>query len=387
MNQPADSTRNTHVVIAGAGFGALTTVRSLRKAGFDGEITVVSPRAEFQYLPGLIWIPSGLRQRGDLLVPLADFFMRNGVRHIAAEVTGASDDARVLHTSEGPVENDALVIATGGRFLKTLPGMEHAIVPCEGVGAAEAIGQRLANMQGGRIAIGFSGNPAEPAAVRGGPMFEFLFGIDRQLRREGRRDQFELTFFCPAKRPGARLGEKAVDRLLATMARRGIHTHLGHKLTRLDAGGVTTEGGRVEADLILYMPGMTGSAWLDATNLPRSPGGLVAADAHCRVPGFEKVYVVGDVGSFPGPAWMPKQAHMADLQAAAAAANLLAELQGQEPDQRFAVELMCIIDSLDRGTLVLRTEKRQLALPPNRLAHWAKRRFEKRYLAQYRPKA
>jgi NADH dehydrogenase FAD-containing subunit len=42
----------------------------------------------------------------------------------------------------------------------------------------------------------------------------------------------------------------------------------------------------------------------------------------------ERVYVVGDSGSFPGPDWMPKQAHMADLQAAAAAENLLADLQG-----------------------------------------------------------
>jgi sulfide:quinone oxidoreductase len=33
----------------GAGFGALSTVR---------EITVIAPRAELHYLPGIIWIPS-----------------------------------------------------------------------------------------------------------------------------------------------------------------------------------------------------------------------------------------------------------------------------------------------------------------------------------------
>ena len=37
-------------------------------------------------------------------------------------------------------------------------------------------------MQGGTIALGFAGNPNEPSAMRGGPMFEFLFGIDAQLR-------------------------------------------------------------------------------------------------------------------------------------------------------------------------------------------------------------
>jgi sulfide:quinone oxidoreductase len=132
------------------------------------------------------------------------------------------------------------------------------------------------------------------------------------------------------------------------------------------------------------MPGITGNAWFDATTLPRSPGGLVQADAHCRVPGFERVVVVGDSGSFPGPDWMPKQAHMADLQAKAAAANLLADLDGRPSSETFRVELICIVDAIDHGTLVWRTPERNLLLPSTRLFHWAKRGFEWNYLRQYR---
>jgi sulfide:quinone oxidoreductase len=147
---------------------------------------------------------------------------------------------------------------------------------------------------------------------------------------------------------------------------------------------VTTEGGEFPADLIIFMPGMTGNTWFDNTQLPRSPGGLVAADAHCKVAGFERVYVAGDSGSFPGPDWMPKQAHMADLQAGAAAINLLAELRGQPVTKTFKVELVCIVDSNDRGMLVARTERYSLVLPPLRLFHWLKRAFEWWYLRQYR---
>jgi sulfide:quinone oxidoreductase len=220
--------------------------------------------------------------------------------------------------------------------------------------------------------------------MRGGPMFEFLFGIDQQLRREGRRDRFELTFFSPAEKPGNRLGPKAVDYLLAEMQRRGIRTHLGHKLKQFDANRVVTEGGEFPADLILFMPGMTGNAWFDTTALPRSAGGLVQADAHCRVPGFERVYVCGDSGSFPGPDWLPKQAHMADLQAAAAGANLVADLRGQPGNATFKVELVCIVDAMDRGTLVYRTPERNVLLPTMRAMHWAKRGFERAYLRKYR---
>lgn len=375
---------NTHITILGAGFGGLSSVRMLRKQGFRGRITVVAPRAELHYLPGTIWIPSGLRTREQLVVPLDNFFRRMQVEHVAAQVTGLSDDARTVQTSSGMVQTDALIVASGGRFIRKLPGIEHAITPCEGIASAEQIRDRLRAMQGGTIAVGFGANPNEQSAVRGGPMFEFLFGIDEQLRREGRRDKFELVFFNPSPRPGNRLGDKAVDHLLGEMQRRNIRTHLGHKMVRFEADKVVTEGGEFAADLILFMPGLTGPAWLDQSPLPRSPGGMVQADAHCKVAGFDKVYVVGDSGSFPGPDWMPKQAHMADLQAEAAAANLLAELAGKPARRGFKVELVCIIDAIDKGSLVYRTEQRNVLLPSTRVFHWAKRGFERRYLAQYR---
>lgn len=385
---PLNSAGSQQVTVIGSGFGALAAVRALRQRDGRIEITLISPRAELHYLPGIIWIPSGLRTRAQLVLPLANFFRRMRVQHVEGEVTGLRDGGRVVElVDQGQVRevrNDALVIASGGRFIKKLPGIEHAITPCEGIAAAEQIRDRLQQMQGGTIACGFAGNPNEPMAVRGGPMFEFLFGIDEQLRREGRRDQFELVFFNPSTEPGNRLGAKAVRHLLDEMARRNIQTHLGHKLKRFEADKIVTEGGEFKADLILFMPGLTGNLWFDQTDLARSPGGLLKADAQCRVENASLVYVVGDSGSFPGPDWMPKQAHMADLQAAAAAENVLAELQGLAAHATFKVELICIIDALSHGTLVWRTTKHNIILPSSRLFHWAKRGFERLYLRKYR---
>ncbi|MFD2110293.1 NAD(P)/FAD-dependent oxidoreductase [Thiorhodococcus fuscus] len=372
------------VTIVGAGFAGLTAVRALRQADPSLEITLVSRKPEFVYYPGLIWVPSGLRTGDDLVIDLGRFFERMRVNHIPGEATGLSADGRVLETTYGPIENDGLILASGGRFIKKLPGIEHAIVPCEGVAAAKAIRDRVKAMDGGSIAMGFASNPNEQSSMRGGPMFEFLFGIDNQLRKEKRRDRFKLHFFTPAERPGNRLGPKAVDGLLAEMKRRGIETHLGSKMKGFSETKVTTESDEFDADLILFMPGVTGNAWFDNTSLPRSPGGLLQADAQCRVPGFERVYVAGDSGSFPGPDWMPKQGHMADLQARAAAKNLLAEFAGREPKAGFRVELLCIVDTNDSGMLVARNEKYNLVLPSMKLFHWLKRFFEWMYLRRYR---
>jgi len=193
------------VTIVGSGFAALTAIKTLRsQSGSKINITVVSPKAEMQYLPSSIWIPSGKRKPDDILVPLSRFFKRMNVTHHAAKATGLSNQGRLLHTDNGDIENDGLIICSGGRFLKKLPGIENAITPCEGVDASVKIRDRLREMDGGNIAFGFASNPKEPSAMRGGPMFEFLFGIDHQLREEGRRDKFNLSFFTPAPSPGQR---------------------------------------------------------------------------------------------------------------------------------------------------------------------------------------
>jgi len=372
------------ITIVGAGFAALSAARKLRQLNSDVEITVIAPKAELIYLPSLIWIPSGKRQATDLRISLDHFFTQHHIRFVAGEVIGLENGARTVITKTAKVENDGLIIASGGRFIKKLPGIEHAILPCEGIAAAEKIRDRVAALKEGNIALGFSGNPNEPAAMRGGPMFEFLFGLDTQLRREGRREKFTLTFFNPMSNPGNRLGKRAVQRLMDEMDKRNIKKQLGHKLLGFEADKVKTEGGDLAADLIIFMPGLTGNIWFDNTSLPRSPGGLLKADAHCRIEGSACTYVVGDSGSFPGPDWMPKQAHMADLQGETAAANLLSELDGKIPHQTFQVELLCIVDSLDAGMLVRRTPGSETALPPLALMHSAKAFFESWYLRKFR---
>jgi sulfide:quinone oxidoreductase len=373
-----------HIVIIGSGFAALTAVRELRRRDRAARITLVAPRAELMYYPSLIWVPAGLRRGADLAIDVSGFLARHDVGFHAGRVTGLADGGRSVLTDTGSIANDALLIASGGRFLKGLPGIEHALTVCEGAAAAESIRERLGGMEGGTIAFGFGTNPKEQGAMRGGPMFELLFGIDTLLKKQGRRERFRLVFFNAAREPGKRLGAKAVTGLLREMMKRGIDTHLGHKITGFAADRVITEGGEIPADLILFMPGMTGPAWAGEAGLPLSEGGFFTADAHCRVAAAERVFVAGDSGSYPGPDWLPKQAHIADLQAKAAAENLLRALRGEPPAARFKAELICIVDTLDRGIMVYRNERRALLLPPCRLMHWAKRFFEWRYLRAYR---
>ena len=373
-----------NITILGAGFAALTAVKEVRKLAPSSIITIIAPEKEMIYYPSLIWIPAGIRTGDDLRINLHNFFNRMNVQFVKARVEDVVDGGRTVKTDQGDFKNDGLIIASGGRFIKKLPGIENAITPCEGIPAAEKIKSRLDAMSGGTIAIGFGGNPNEPSAMRGGPMFEFLFGIDNLLRKQGRRDKFKIIFFNPAAKPGMRLGDKVPAAVLKMMQKRDIETHLGHKMVEFEANKVKTEGGEFHADLILFMPGMTGPAWSVNSEIPKSAGGLILANEHCQIPGYSHTYVAGDSGSYPGPDWQAKQAHMADLQALASARNLIKELKGENNFETFKHELVCIVDTLTHGVLIKRTEKGTLMLPPCRLMHYAKRAFEWFYTRQYR---
>lgn len=372
------------VTIIGAGFGALNAVRRLRRLDRRIEIDLVAPRDVFVFYPGTIWIPTEDRRPEEFEVPLAGFFERHRIRWREGRVTGIREAGRRVVTDREEIVNDGLLIASGASFDDATPGREHAFLPCGGIGEMARLRDAVGALEGGTLAFGFSPHADEPSATRGGPVFELMLGLETRLRRERRRDRFRLVFFSPVRNPGERLAPAAARRLERLMIRRGIEVRSGERPLRFEAGRVVTDAGALDADLTVFMPGITGAPWFADTGLQRSPAGLLRADAFCRAPGVERVYVVGDAGSYDGPEWLPKRGHTAESQADAAARNLVAELRGDPPARRFKPDLVCVIDTRDRGILVVRTPRFAVATPALRPLHWAKRAFEWNYTRRFR---
>src|SRR6056297_766469 len=96
------------LTVIGAGFGALTAIRRLRRLRPQAEITLISPEPTFQYYPSLIWVPAGLRRREDILFDIRPLLERLDVQFHPGRVTGVSDGGRRVITDNGEVENDGL---------------------------------------------------------------------------------------------------------------------------------------------------------------------------------------------------------------------------------------------------------------------------------------
>ncbi len=372
------------IIVVGAGFAGLMTIKTLRRRGYQGSIVLLAPLAEMFYYPASIWVPAGLYQRHDLNFPLDHFIQHYRVEYVAGSITGLDVVTKRLYTTAGAMDYERLVIATGGESARNLPGIAHVFLPCEGYRSLLAITERLALLQGGTLAFGFSGNENDPAAIRGEPLFEFLFGIDTLLRRQKRRDNFHLVFFTSCPELDARWGIREKGYLRRELARRGIQSCVGQRIDGFGEDQVILDGCELKSDLTIFIPELVGPAWAKQSSLPLSENGFIRADASCRVSGLEgSVYVAGDAGHYPLPAWVPKHGHTADLQAQVLVKNLIGDRQGEQTQYTFHQEFVYIVDTLDGGILVYRDSKRSIALR-SRLFHWAKRLFIWSYLFDYR---
>lgn len=77
--------------------------------------------------------------------------------------------------------------------------------------------------------MGFGGNPKDQSAVRGGPAFEVLFNLHNKLKKLGIRDNFTLNFFAPMEKPGAKMGQKALDMMEIYYKKLNINRYVGKR--------------------------------------------------------------------------------------------------------------------------------------------------------------
>jgi sulfide:quinone oxidoreductase len=363
-------------LVLGGGFGGLESAIQLRKRGF--QVTLVSDRPYLFMYPTSIWVVTGERRFDDVTLDLAGVARRHGFAFRLGRVEAIDGKGRAAVVDGERLAADHLVVAMGGDKLRP-KGSEHTHTIC---GAPEQTARMkdaldaLVARGGGRIAMGFGGNPKDGSAVRGGPAFELVFNVDTLLRRKGLRDRFELTFFAPMASPGARMGEKAVGAIQEMFGRLGIGMRFGKKISGFEPGGVLFEdGSRLDADLVMFIAAGDGHAVVKASDLPRNEAGFVRIDAGCAVPGFPGVWAVGDGAALEGPEWRAKQGHIAEVMARVAADNALAVEEGRGAREGYAehLNILCLMDMGNGAAWVYRDDEKARMIPLPWIGHWMKK--------------
>lgn len=366
-----------HVLVLGGGFAGVQAAIKAAKPG-TFKVTLVSDRDYLHLFPTSIWIPTRTVGLDKTRVPLAAVAKAHRFDVVISAVKHIDAEHQSVTLARGELGYDYLVVALGPG--KAAPqGSEHTYSLCEGPQAALDIRDRLDELiatGSGAIAIGFGGNPKDKSAVRGGPAFEFIFNVHQRLRSAGLRDRFTVNFFAPMENPGSRMGVKAAAMMPGQLAKAGIPMYAGVPIKGFDKQGVMlADGSRIDADLVMFIPGAVGHPVVRASGLPVNDAGFLIVDDHCLVSGTTTVYAAGDSAAIDGPEWRAKQGHIAEVMGRAAAANIIATENGSDKREgyRHHVSIVCLLDTGNGAMLVYRTTKRALVIPLPVVGHWMKR--------------
>jgi sulfide:quinone oxidoreductase len=161
---------------------------------------------------------------------------------------------------------------------------------------AEILGGLLRDLEQGygrRVAVVIPPGPVWPLRA-----YELALFITLEAR--GMSVDIETTIVTPEPSPLALLTPRASKRVSAELGLAGVgvasatsvHVEPGHPHTViLDPGGR-----RIEADRVVALPALCGQP---IAGIPARADGFVDVDEHCRVPGLDGVWAIGDGTTFP----------------------------------------------------------------------------------------
>jgi NADH dehydrogenase FAD-containing subunit len=342
-------TDRPRITILGTGFAGLETAFLLRMRLRDrADLTVISPRQAFDFRPNSIYVPFGA-DPSDLVVDLSKPFHRRRVDFVQGSVTGVDPDAHRVTLADGrAVEYDKLVIATGADTRpEEIPGLgEHAATIWTAqsmLGVRERFERvRDAARDGRRSRVLFLIPPNNKCA---GPLYEIVMMLETWLRREGVREQVDVTWSTFEQSYIQAFGPRLHEVVSAEFEERGIDGHTSEVVSEIaPAEARYADGSTRPFDHLIAFPPYVSAVGYEA--LPSDERGFIHTEMTTRqVTGHPEIYAPGDAGDFP-----VKQAFLAFLQADTVAEHIAAGTGEHDFEKPFNPVSMCIMEMFDKAT-------------------------------------
>lgn len=339
----------THVVILGAGIAGVSAAYALKaKLGPQDEVTVVSDKPYFHFVPSNPWVAMGWRERTDVAFPIGPYLESRGIKFIHSGVKRIQPDVIQVDLENGDVLfYDALLIATGATGMSDdVPGLAehtHSVIHIDQAERALAAYREFVRHPG-PIVIG-----AAPGSSVLGPIYEYAFLVDADLKRRNIRERVSITLVTPEPYPGhLGIGGEGASRGAVTAAL--VDTKIGAicnartvridkdtiQILELDAAGKEKQSHTLPYAYSVYWPAFGGvSGVRNATGLVNERG-LVVVDEYLRNPDFPNVFAIGACVAqpfainTPVPIGPPDSVYSITKAGEIAVQNMLAQL-GDDP--------------------------------------------------------
>jgi selenide,water dikinase len=274
LKQGSSAGSEPHLILVGGGHAHVQVLRAHLMDRLPFAITVVVDRSVAVYsgmVPGVV---SGQYRPDEVEIDVRPLARVAGVTFVEAAATSIDPTRRPVHLEgRAPLSYDVASLDVGSTVAGAdLPGVAAFALPTRPIG-------RLLERLDARLAAGVSA----VAVVGGG-----AGGVELAACLRARAGRPTTLIAAGPLVGGGRVGalvERALDeRHVARVAGRAA---------AVDAGGVSLEGGgRVDADLVVWVAGAAGLPVM--CGLPLDPRGFVWIDDTLRVEGCADLFAVGD---------------------------------------------------------------------------------------------
>ncbi|MEQ1593144.1 MAG: FAD-dependent oxidoreductase [Thiobacillaceae bacterium] len=400
----------THVVILGAGIAGVSAAYALKaKLGARAEVTVASDKLYFHFVPSNPWIAMGWRDRSDIAFPIGPYLDARGIKFIHSGVRDIRPEANQVDLDNGDtLSYDVLLIATGSCALQgmsgDIPGLAehtHSFIHINQAEQALAAYREFVQHPG-PIVIG-----AAPGASVLGPIYEYAFLVDADLRQRNIREQAPITLVTPEPWPGhLGLGGEGASRSAVTAALLDTHIKIicnAHTM-RIDSNTIQVieldDAGNEKQNHILnyaysvYWPAFGGVPAMRKASSLVNDRGLVVVDEYLRSPDYPNVFALGAclaqavVQNTPVPVGPPDSVYSISKAGEIVVKNILAQLGDAPMTSCVPQRAKWLTDMGNTGAAYLSEPQLPLRdinwMRQGRWVHQAKVDFEKYFINKIR---
>jgi NADH:ubiquinone reductase (H+-translocating) len=335
------------VVICGAGFGGLSAISGLTRAGL--RVTLVDGHLYSTFQPLLYQVATGGLNPGDVAYPAGGFVRRYGAVFRQGELAAVEPASRRITLTSGlEFGYDYLILATG--VSAAFYGIEGAAENTFGLYTrVDAIVLRDHLMAGfGRLSV--ESGDLSVTVVGGGATGVELAGTLAELRGtvlgatfpdvDPARVHVRLVEMAPSL-----LGpfhEKLRDYARAQLLARDVDVRLNTQISEVTPDHVRlADGEDVPSDITVWAAGVAAAPAVAGWGLPQGKNGRIVVGPDLRVQGQDRIFAVGDIAVNPDDP-TPQLAQPALQMGRHAAAQIL-KLEGKTPTETFKYH--------DKGTM------------------------------------
>jgi len=296
------------VVIVGAGFAGLNAAKALAKTPL--KVTVIDRKNHHTFQPLLYQVATAGLSPGEIAAPIRSI-LRSGknIEVLMEEVSGFDLDRRVVHTGEGDLPYDYLIVAAGARhsyfgrddwepFAPGLKTIEDALEIRRRVLLAFELAER-------QVAAGHPATQINFVVVGGGPTGVELAGTLAEITRHALAHEFRAidpaTTHIVLLEGGPRVLPAYTEDLSRSAKEQlqhlGVEVHTSTMVNQIEPGAVHFGGQRMPATVILWAAGVAASPLGRKLGAATDRAGRVLVQPDCSIPGHPEVFVIGDLAA------------------------------------------------------------------------------------------